>query len=151
MHIAILWNFLLSPTGAWIEYIYLKRMGNIVNIPSIIQKGASISFYTMMAVVTNSPFSHHQRQIFRLGIAGHVHLIEFWNFIIIQCQHVRLQKFLSFMLLQETFSWAIKICLNFTYKKHQPEVYDLKLHLMWMRAQHEIRKLPKILFVKFQR
>ena len=57
MHVAILWNFLLSPTGAWIEYIYLKRMGNIVNIPSIIQKGASISFYTMMAVVTNSPFS----------------------------------------------------------------------------------------------
>jgi len=57
MHVAILWNFLLSPTGAWIEYIYLTRTGNIVNIPSIIQKGASISFYTMMAVVTNSPFS----------------------------------------------------------------------------------------------
>jgi len=26
-------------------------------MPSIIHKGASISFYTMMAVVTNSPFS----------------------------------------------------------------------------------------------
>lgn len=57
IHVAILWNFLLFPTGAWIEYIYLKSVRNIVNIPSIIQKGASISFFTLMAVVNNSPFS----------------------------------------------------------------------------------------------
>lgn len=47
------------------------------------------------------------------------------------------------MLLQETFSWAIKICLNLTHKKHQPEVYDLKLPLMWMGTQPEISKIPK--------
>lgn len=54
---AILWNFLLFPTGAWIEYIYLKNVGNVVNVTSITRKEASISFSTLVAVVNNSPCS----------------------------------------------------------------------------------------------
>ncbi|KAJ6662489.1 hypothetical protein lerEdw1_011903 [Lerista edwardsae] len=41
-------------TGAWIEYIYLKNVGNVVNVTSITQKEASISFSTLVAVVNNS-------------------------------------------------------------------------------------------------
>lgn len=54
IHLAILWNFLLFPTGAWIEFIFLKNVGIVVNVASIIQKGASISFCTLVAVVNNS-------------------------------------------------------------------------------------------------
>lgn len=95
MHVAILWNFLLSPTGAWIEYIYLKRMGNIVNIPSIIQKGASISFYTMMAVVTNSPFSSSKvdfqtRNYWSLTFNR---LLEFYHHLVSACQVAKVLVF----------------------------------------------------------
>lgn len=73
---AILWNFLLFPTGAWIEYIYQKNVGNVVNVASITQKGASISFSTLVAVVNNSPCS--SKVAFSLGSLGHLfQLLEF--------------------------------------------------------------------------
>lgn len=56
-------------------------------MPSIIQKGASISFYTMMAVVTNSRFSSSKVD-FQTRNFGHIfnRLLEFYHHSLSACQ-----------------------------------------------------------------